>query len=82
MLQYYIPAVVSDQVWVLQILSGEYMPICHSIHYQSSFVAPTGSGKTVVFELAIIRMLQHAPNDSKCVYLAPTKVNNDGDLGQ
>jgi hypothetical protein len=26
MLQYHIHAVVSDQVWVLQILSGEYKP--------------------------------------------------------
>ncbi|KAI0053920.1 P-loop containing nucleoside triphosphate hydrolase protein [Auriscalpium vulgare] len=38
--------------------------------------APTGSGKTVLFELAIIRMLMHSSSSStavKCVYIAPTK---------
>ncbi|KAF8844441.1 P-loop containing nucleoside triphosphate hydrolase protein [Paxillus ammoniavirescens] len=37
--------------------------------------APTGSGKTVLFELGIIRMLTQAADDSKfkCVYVAPTK---------
>ncbi|KAF9227710.1 P-loop containing nucleoside triphosphate hydrolase protein [Gyrodon lividus] len=38
--------------------------------------APTGSGKTVLFELGIIRMLTEAVHDSKsakCVYVAPTK---------
>ncbi|KAE8233719.1 hypothetical protein CF326_g1242 [Tilletia indica] len=35
--------------------------------------APTGSGKTVVFELAIIRMLQDKNASAKAVYLAPTK---------
>ncbi|KZT69812.1 P-loop containing nucleoside triphosphate hydrolase protein, partial [Daedalea quercina L-15889] len=38
--------------------------------------APTGSGKTVLFELAIIRMLLQAGGNSKsvkCVYVAPTK---------
>ncbi|KAK0567856.1 ATP-dependent DNA helicase MER3 [Tilletia horrida] len=35
--------------------------------------APTGSGKTVVFELAIIRMLQKRSSSAKAVYLAPTK---------
>ncbi|EPQ25851.1 uncharacterized protein PFL1_06526 [Pseudozyma flocculosa PF-1] len=35
--------------------------------------APTGSGKTVIFELAILRMLQSGPPESKAVYLAPTK---------
>lgn len=41
-------------------------------------LAPTGSGKTVLFELAIIRMLQQAQTrgqESKCIYVAPTKVN-------
>ncbi|TEB26532.1 P-loop containing nucleoside triphosphate hydrolase protein, partial [Coprinellus micaceus] len=33
--------------------------------------APTGSGKTVLFELAIIRM--HMQGGGKCVYIAPTK---------
>ncbi|KAF9469215.1 hypothetical protein BDZ94DRAFT_1181827, partial [Collybia nuda] len=38
--------------------------------------APTGSGKTVLFELSIIRMLAEANNNKqilKCVYMAPTK---------
>ncbi|KZT02310.1 P-loop containing nucleoside triphosphate hydrolase protein [Laetiporus sulphureus 93-53] len=38
--------------------------------------APTGSGKTVLFELAIIRMLMQAGGNtktSKCIYVAPTK---------
>ena len=43
-----------------------------------SFLAPTGSGKTVLFELAIIHMLTRtnsaAQNTMKCVYMAPTKV--------
>ena len=39
--------------------------------------APTGSGKTVIFELAIIRMLIQSRDygrESKCIYVAPTKV--------
>ncbi|KAI0273477.1 Sec63 Brl domain-containing protein [Gloeopeniophorella convolvens] len=38
--------------------------------------APTGSGKTVLFELSIIRMLMHSPGrgaSAKCIYMAPTK---------
>ncbi|KAF8077800.1 Sec63 Brl domain-containing protein [Lyophyllum atratum] len=38
--------------------------------------APTGSGKTVLFELAIIKMLTESRNTDgslKCVYMAPTK---------
>ncbi len=38
--------------------------------------APTGSGKTVAFELAIIRTLEDSPNSSlppKMVYLSPMK---------
>ncbi|KAF1805298.1 putative DEAD/DEAH box DNA helicase, partial [Mucor lusitanicus] len=35
--------------------------------------APTGSGKTVVMELAIIRTLLHGGADSKIIYMAPTK---------
>jgi superfamily II DNA or RNA helicase len=34
--------------------------------------SPTGSGKTVIFELAIIRLLEASAFD-KAVYLAPTK---------
>ncbi|KIJ44323.1 hypothetical protein M422DRAFT_779412 [Sphaerobolus stellatus SS14] len=36
--------------------------------------APTGSGKTVLFELALIRLLmENDARDVKCVYMAPTK---------
>ncbi|KAI9069106.1 P-loop containing nucleoside triphosphate hydrolase protein [Trametes sanguinea] len=38
--------------------------------------APTGSGKTVLFELAIVKMLKQAAHHgerTKCVYIAPTK---------
>lgn len=38
--------------------------------------APTGSGKTALFELAIIRLLHHAKESGrvfKCVYVSPTK---------
>jgi ATP-dependent DNA helicase HFM1/MER3 len=38
--------------------------------------APTGSGKTVVFELAIIHMLINGSNDAKGVYVAPTKARS------
>ncbi|KNZ78445.1 ATP-dependent DNA helicase MER3 [Termitomyces sp. J132] len=40
------------------------------------WLSPTGSGKTVLFELAIIRMLSLPDNTDrhmKCVYIAPTK---------
>ncbi|KZS90015.1 P-loop containing nucleoside triphosphate hydrolase protein [Sistotremastrum niveocremeum HHB9708] len=43
---------------------------------QSSLTAPTGSGKTVLFELAVIRLfakLQGHASSCKCIYLAPTK---------
>ncbi|KAF9516347.1 hypothetical protein BS47DRAFT_677419 [Hydnum rufescens UP504] len=39
--------------------------------------SPTGSGKTVIFELAIIKLLMESVSDlktgPKCVYMAPTK---------
>ncbi|KAF8559747.1 P-loop containing nucleoside triphosphate hydrolase protein [Imleria badia] len=41
-----------------------------------SVVAPTGSGKTVLFELSMIRMLTQTTDNArsgKCVYVAPTK---------
>ena len=40
-----------------------------------SFLAPTGSGKTVLFELAIIRLLNQSSSQVKCIYVAPTKVH-------
>ncbi|KAG1756350.1 DEAD-domain-containing protein, partial [Suillus paluster] len=42
----------------------------------SEHVAPTGSGKTVLFELSIIRMVTDPSSTNqaaKCVYVAPTK---------
>ncbi|KAG1055942.1 hypothetical protein G6F43_002123 [Rhizopus delemar] len=35
--------------------------------------APTGSGKTVMLELAIIRVLLNTGNSAKIIYMAPTK---------
>lgn len=51
---------------------------CSSLSYQylTILIAPTGSGKTVLFELAIIRMLKQGSKTGhamKCVYVAPTK---------
>lgn len=51
---------------------------CFSIAYESSdnlvLSSPTGSGKTVVLELAIYRLLREHPDHSfKIVYQAPTK---------
>jgi ATP-dependent DNA helicase HFM1/MER3 len=34
--------------------------------------APTGAGKTVLFDLAIIRVLENDPN-GRILYMAPTK---------
>jgi superfamily II RNA helicase len=35
--------------------------------------APTGSGKTVLMELAMLRMFSKKINDAKVIYIAPTK---------
>ncbi|KAJ3970368.1 hypothetical protein EV361DRAFT_802192 [Lentinula raphanica] len=46
------------------------------VHVKFRGLAPTGSGKTVLFELAIIKMLSEARETGelvKCVYVAPTK---------
>jgi hypothetical protein len=55
--------------------------VCDSVSFRLTHLdickAPTGSGKTVLFELAIIRMLAASSNareSAKCVYMAPTKV--------
>ena len=38
--------------------------------------APTGSGKTVLFELGIIHAMNQNVKQVKCVYIAPTKVSS------
>ncbi|KAG9318654.1 putative ATP-dependent DNA helicase MER3 [Chiua virens] len=48
------------------------------LHSEENLVisAPTGSGKTVLFELSMIRMFTQSasdPRSAKCVYVAPTK---------
>jgi replicative superfamily II helicase len=48
----------------------------HGNVFLIDLLAPTGSGKTVIFELAIIRMLLESyksGRDPKCIYVAPTK---------
>jgi superfamily II DNA or RNA helicase len=40
------------------------------------FVAPTGSGKTVLFELALLACLQQGIDQCRAIYIAPTKVWN------
>lgn len=47
--------------------------------YVHPLLAPTGSGKTVLFELAIMRLQGEADKSGqrmKCVYMAPTKVRD------
>ncbi|CAG8531592.1 3121_t:CDS:10 [Cetraspora pellucida] len=38
-------------------------------------IAPTGSGKTVVFELAMINVLMNSNDHARMVYMAPTKID-------
>ncbi|CAG8592851.1 5563_t:CDS:10 [Dentiscutata erythropus] len=38
-------------------------------------IAPTGSGKTVVFELAMINVLMNDNDHARMVYIAPTKID-------
>jgi hypothetical protein len=55
-------------------------PVCWKLlrlHTLPPRPAPTGSGKTVLFELSIIYMLINSSGHGaaeKCVYVAPTKV--------
>ncbi|KAG2362507.1 hypothetical protein BDR07DRAFT_1451114 [Suillus spraguei] len=46
------------------------------VRYSCNLRSPTGSGKTVLFELSIIRMVTDSSSTdkaTKCVYVAPTK---------
>ncbi|KAL4077228.1 hypothetical protein V8B97DRAFT_1915333 [Scleroderma yunnanense] len=58
------------------IISGIFW---HPLYINHTYfgLAPTGSGKTVLFDLAIIRMLTtqaaNNPQSTKCVYVAPSK---------
>ena len=44
-----------------------FLTVCYT------YTAPTGSGKTVLMELAIIRVLLNYGSNSKIIYMAPTK---------
>ena len=49
--------------------------VFHSVYHSDQNIllgAPTGSGKTVIAELAMLRVFNHYPR-AKCVYVAPLK---------
>lgn len=54
-------------------------PSCFRCVFLYFVSAPTGGGKTVLFELGLIDVLKSAghQSDFKCVYVAPTKVRYD-----
>ncbi|KAH9450619.1 hypothetical protein Pst134EB_018149 [Puccinia striiformis f. sp. tritici] len=53
-------------------VQSECFPTVYRTNHNVLTNAPTGSGKTVLFELAILRMLEYNQS-SKAVYMAPTK---------
>lgn len=55
-----------------KIQSQSYNDI-YMLNNNSVISAPTGSGKTVLFELAILKVIKDQSKDSKILYLAPTK---------
>ncbi|KAJ3551777.1 hypothetical protein NM688_g4511 [Phlebia brevispora] len=58
------------------VVSGENQILLRTQLGTESYTAPTGSGKTVLFELSIVRMLMQSSTggrSSKCIYVAPTK---------
>ncbi|RUS28853.1 Sec63 Brl domain-containing protein [Jimgerdemannia flammicorona] len=52
-------------------LAFEYLALRSDMNLVVS--APTGSGKTVIMELAMIRSLMHNEHGAKMIYMAPTK---------
>ncbi|KAI5479633.1 hypothetical protein MNV49_003143 [Pseudohyphozyma bogoriensis] len=65
-------------IWKFGVLNAVQSTCFEEIYNTSNNVvvsAPTGSGKTALFELAIIRLLSMSSpeEDSKVVYMAPTK---------
>ncbi|MBW0489661.1 hypothetical protein O181_029376 [Austropuccinia psidii MF-1] len=53
-------------------IQSKCFPTIYKTNHNVLVNAPTGSGKTVLFELAFLRMLEYNPA-SKGVYMAPTK---------
>jgi ATP-dependent DNA helicase HFM1/MER3 len=59
------------------VVSGTYFIVSTSINRDNCGPAPTGGGKTVLFELALIQMVMSSGGNltaKKCIYMAPTKV--------
>ncbi|VFQ70354.1 unnamed protein product [Cuscuta campestris] len=64
-------------------LQSECFPVCYLSDVNMVISAPTGSGKTVLFELCILRLLSrfistegvfvHAKGSLKTIYIAPSK---------
>ena len=76
-----IPSASQEEAYIVRLHRSSVVsrPTNNNLLWSMTFpTAPTGSGKTVIFELAIIRMLSNAesPNNVKCIYVAPTKVTS------
>ncbi|KAL0232237.1 hypothetical protein PCE1_002579 [Barthelona sp. PCE] len=64
-----------SSIWSFNYFNPIQTQVFHSVfHHDDSLLlgAPTGSGKTVIAELALMRMVRSG-DDSKCVYVAPLK---------
>lgn len=64
------------------VVSGKLFPFDESTCVLTMLhKAPTGGGKTVLFELALIEMVMSSGGNltaKKCIYMAPTKVSTIG----